>query len=38
MEKKELKKVLEKNLEVVTNLWRSLWHWFKNSRNKRTSK
>lgn len=24
MEKKELKKVLEKNLEVVTNLWRSL--------------
>lgn len=38
MEKKEMKKVLEKNLEIVTNLWRSLWHRFQKTRNRKTSK
>ena len=38
MEKKEMKKVLEKNLEIVTNLWRSLWHRFQKARNRKSSK
>ena len=37
MEKKEMKKVLEKNLEIVINLWRSLWHRFQKTRNRTTS-
>jgi len=26
MEIKEQKKILENNLEIINNLWRSLWH------------
>ena len=35
---KVMKKVLEKNLEVVTNLWRSLWHRFQKARTWTSSK
>lgn len=38
MELKEQKKSLEINLETITNLWRSLWHRYKNKENRRTSK
>jgi hypothetical protein len=38
MEKKEIKNKLEKNLEIVENLWRSLWHRFKDKWNKQPSK
>lgn len=37
MEKREIKRALEKKLEVVTNLWRSLWHRFKKRRDKRVT-
>lgn len=38
MELKEQRKSLEINLETITNLWRSLWHRYKNKENRRTSK
>lgn len=37
MEIKECKKVLEANLEIITNLWRSLWHSIEKRRDKQTS-
>lgn len=38
MELKECKKVLETNLEVITNLWRSLWHIIKKRSYKQSPK
>ena len=38
MEKKEIKRVLEKNLDTINSLWRSLWHWFQKQRNNRITK
>ena len=38
MEIKQQKKQTEKNLSIINNLWRSLWHTNKKTRNKRKRK
>ena len=38
METRELKSKIEYNLEVINNIWRSLWHPNKKSRSKNRRK
>jgi hypothetical protein len=38
MDIKELRRILEKNLEIINNIWRSLWHTNKRKWNKIVTK
>jgi len=35
MEKKDLEKIINYNIETINSLWRSLWHRFQKTKSKR---